>query len=295
MDDIHDVTATQPVEVDRQGFARAFGRIMRAGDGPRRTRKGLVFAVVVTVVIFSGGAVLAGVVTSKGTVSAAGGARAAANTSLASPSPSVLNDRTAGTPRTGAYPAAGVGLAAPAAPGGSAAQPWKTAGPPPMPTGGPMGVAPSTAASPTWSSQSAAAGGSATSGNDASQPASTPPSTSAPQAQVQAQPPSSASTGIEVTGQVNCTSGHPVEGFWIEAVNNNKQSGWASWKYATGTNADYWYWLPTTQPYKMSVGCGGSRATWAVATYAPQVSGQHNSFNCYDVKGQAHYGTCVLR
>lgn len=166
-----------------------------------------------------------------------------------------------------------------------------------------MGAAPSTAASPAWSSQSAAAGDSGTSGNDASQPASTPPSTSAPQAQVQVQPQSpsasassaSASTGIEVTGQVNCTSGHPVEGFWIAAVNNSKQSGWASWKYATGTNADYWYWLPTTQPYKMSVGCGGSRATWAVATYAPQVSGQHNSFNCYDVKGQAHYGTCVLR
>jgi hypothetical protein len=97
---------------------------------------------------------------------------------------------------------------------------------------------------------------------------------------------------VEVTGQVNCDSGAPVEGFWIQSAN---ASGWASWQDAAGTNADYWYSLPAAQSYKMSVGCGGSPQSWAVATYTPSVSGTHNSFHCDDIHGDAGYGTCVLR
>jgi hypothetical protein len=125
-----------------------------------------------------------------------------------------------------------------------------------------------------------------------------PPSVSGSPARTTASAPATSSPveappqTVEITGQANCTSGHPIEGFWVEGAGG---SGWASWEYASETNADYWFALPEGPPYKISIGCGGTRESWQVATYSGSVSGTHNSFNCYDVSGQANYGQCLSR
>jgi hypothetical protein len=94
---------------------------------------------------------------------------------------------------------------------------------------------------------------------------------------------------------VNCTSGKPITGFWIQ-TQSAADSGWASWRgVGSGPNADYCYFMPPGQSYKMSVRCGGTPQSWAVATYTPSVTGTHNSFHCDDIAGAEGYGRCVLR
>jgi hypothetical protein len=100
-------------------------------------------------------------------------------------------------------------------------------------------------------------------------------------------------TSFSITGQVSCVSGNSVEGVWVQA---SRGSGFASWQgLGNGSTSDWWFTLPATESYSLHVGCGGSTASWKVATYSPTVSGGHNSFNCFDVAGAAGYGTCRLR
>jgi hypothetical protein len=100
-----------------------------------------------------------------------------------------------------------------------------------------------------------------------------------------------------MTGQVNCTSGDPVEGFWIASA--AAKGGWANWEVVgSGPNADYWLSEPpgvASSGYKMSVGCGGSRQSWLTPTYTGLVTGTHHSFHCDDQQHAAGYGKCELR
>jgi hypothetical protein len=104
---------------------------------------------------------------------------------------------------------------------------------------------------------------------------------------------STGSGGVEVSGQVACTSGRPVVGVWVQA---DAGSGFASRKgLGDGSTSDYWYWLSTPEPYALHVGCGGSPSSWAVAVYSSVVGGTHNSFDCVDVSTNSGYGKCFLR
>ena len=88
-------------------------------------------------------------------------------------------------------------------------------------------------------------------------------------------------------------SGNSVEGVWVQAGDG---AGWAPWQgLGNGSTSNWWYTLPKDEPYSLHVGCGGSPSSWAVADYTPTVTGAQNSFNCYDVAGEANYGTCSLR
>jgi hypothetical protein len=119
-------------------------------------------------------------------------------------------------------------------------------------------------------------------GKTAAPPPAAPPAATTP-----------ASTVVEVSGQVSCTSGNSVEGVWVSALSG---SGYSPWKgLGNGSTSDYWYNLPTSESYSLHVGCGGTQANWGVADYGPVVSGTHNSFNCIDVAGASGYGTCVVR
>lgn len=98
---------------------------------------------------------------------------------------------------------------------------------------------------------------------------------------------------VKVSGQVSCSSGKAVKGVWVEAA---KGRGWSPWKgVGDGSNADYWYTLPTSEQYSLHIGCGGTPSSWAVAVKTPSVGGTHNSFNCFDVPGEPGYGTCRPR
>jgi hypothetical protein len=105
--------------------------------------------------------------------------------------------------------------------------------------------------------------------------------------------PATAGGSVNVSGQVSCTSGRSVEGVWVQAGTG---SGWAPWQgLGNGSTSDYWYTLPTAEPYALHVGCGGSTANWATANYSSAVSGTQNSFNCIDVNTDPAYGKCVPR
>lgn len=121
-----------------------------------------------------------------------------------------------------------------------------------------------------------------------------PPASPTPIAQGSPTAKSTPSAGsFNVTGQVSCTSGRSVEGVWVQTASG---SGFAPWQgLGNGSTSDYWYTLPRTESFSLHVGCGGTTASWAVATYSPTVSAAHDSFNCDDVAGDAGYGTCVLR
>lgn len=100
---------------------------------------------------------------------------------------------------------------------------------------------------------------------------------------------------VEVGGEVTCLSGKSVEGVWVQA---NVDAGFAPWQGVTvsgkafGSTSKWWWWLPSGESYSLHVGCGGTQASWAVATYTPVVSGTPNSFDCIDIASEAGYGTC---
>ena len=96
-----------------------------------------------------------------------------------------------------------------------------------------------------------------------------------------------------MSGQVSCVSGNSVEGVWVQAADG---AGWAPWQgLGNGSTSNWWFTLPENEAWSLHVGCGGSTSSWAVADYTPWVTGSYNAFNCYDVAGQADYGTCALR
>lgn len=168
-------------------------------------------------------------------------------------------------------------------------------GPSPAPARRAPGAAPSTgdrpvSSAPTASQPSVPVGSSASAStkHTVQQPSSAPASFQPSSA------PAQAPAQVEVSGQVNCTSNAPITGFWVQ-TENGTGSGWASWRVATGANADYWFFMPADESYKLSVGCGGTAQHWAVTTYGGSVTGTHNSFVCDDEANTAGSGKCEPR
>lgn len=179
--------------------------------------------------------------------------------------------------------------------------------PPPWPSADPSSAVPNGAvdpgtgkasAGPKTSSAKSLSGGQApdTSSDSGSQPGSSAKTSSHGSPAKPAPHPTSTpkpSGPIKVDGQVSCTSGKSVEGVWVQAA---KGSGYSPWKgLGNGSTSDYWYTLPTHEPYSLHVGCGGTQANWAVAAETPTVPAGHNSFDCVDVAGQSGYETCRPR
>jgi hypothetical protein len=268
-------------DLDRAGkrrFAQAFTTTMRIGGAGRK--RGYVIGVVAAVVISAGVAVAIGAighgkhggssnllsVGAPSRTSSASPSRSASRDPLARPGSSKPTDVLAGGggPSSGNAPSGGnePGFIAPgsAAPGGAA----------------PGGAAPD----PSHSTAGSTNGGA---------PPKPAPSTAVP---VEA---SNATSGsLFITGQLSCQSGAQVEGMWVQAADASG-SGWASWKKLdNGSVADWWYTLPTNEAYHLNVGCGGSPENWTVTVKSTEVTGWHNSFNCYNSPGP-HYLTCVLR
>jgi hypothetical protein len=118
------------------------------------------------------------------------------------------------------------------------------------------------------------------------------PAPAAPAAPVQhkSAPPRPAPATITATGHVTCLSGAAVEGVWV--VGRNGGSGWATWQ-ASAQTASYASFSRQVSrgDWEVHVGCGGSPATWKVATYSGWVSATA-SFTCDDIAGQGQYGQC---
>jgi hypothetical protein len=268
-------SVTQPIKKSHLRFAKAFASAVRRSDEPRKTSH--IVAVIAVIAVFGFAAVIAGAITAH-TPSASGSGNSGKPGHLlptspaASKSPSPTASR---APAANGKPAAG---SPPSQPGVLAA---------------PAAAAPQSPEARTSPKPAARAKASASAKSVATSKARTSPKASA-SAKASASPraAASASSTFEVTGQVDCTSGAAVVGFWVQA---SVGSGWASWKWANTDNYDYWLALPKNEPYKMSIGCGGSTKSWAVATYTPQVTGWHNSFHCDNIAGQADFGRCVLR
>ncbi|HEV2638839.1 MAG TPA: hypothetical protein VGX23_27075 [Actinocrinis sp.] len=116
--------------------------------------------------------------------------------------------------------------------------------------------------------------------------------TPAGQPQKPVTPPSPTGKPVNIGGQLTCSSGNSIEGVWVSAATG---SGYAPWEGASNNVDKYWYTLPVSEPYSIHVGCGGTPQSWAVACIGPQVTQPADSFECYDVKGAAGYGTCKVK
>jgi hypothetical protein len=116
-----------------------------------------------------------------------------------------------------------------------------------------------------------------------------PPQSSAPPPP----PTSKAPTSYQVSGTVSCVSGHSVAGVWVQAAQGSGYSPWQG--IGNGSTSRYWYTLPSTMPFSLHVGCGGTTASWGVSLTTPQAPGPVANFTCHDVSGQAEYGTCNLQ
>ena len=250
-------------QAGRQEFAKAFESAVHGGAAPRK--KGYMVAVAVAVVVFAGGAVGVGAAVSHKSSAAVKTAQAATFGR--------------GTPLRSATPASsGKAVARAQPPKGAAVR--RDASVPGYSPGNVPGYLPSNV-------PVAQQGG-----HVAAEAPVAPHSAAAPQSAAPA-PRKTAVTSFFITGQVSCVSGNSVEGVWVQAA---KGSGFAPWQgLGNGSTSDWWFTLPRSEPYALHVGCGGTTASWKVATYSPTVSGGHNSFNCFDVAGAAGYGTCRLR
>src|ERR1700722_2637297 len=215
----------------RRGFARAFtagtyGKGNSGGGGGGGARKHLILPVV-AILLFAGGAVAIGALAShkSGVVGDAANVNkvSVAPVAAARPSPATAGK---GTPRAKAASAtpgaqSGIGSA------GSGLQPWT----PP----GQEAPAPSSFQGSTGSGGSVAVG-SAAGGSGSAVPrivaqspdasASAKPSsrtkvktvTAAAAPAVSPAPSTPSAKWVVITGQVNCTSGNPIVGFWIKAA-----------------------------------------------------------------------------
>jgi hypothetical protein len=293
----------------RRGFARAFtaGTYGKGNNGGRGgARKNLILPVI-AILLFAGGAVAIGALAShkSGAVSDAANVNkvsVAAPVAAARPSPATAGN---GTPRLKAASAT-PGAQSIIGSAGSGLQPWT---PPGQEAPAPSSFQGSTGSGGPVAARSAAGGsGSAVSRIVAKSPdasASAKPSsrtkvktvTAAAAPAVSPAPSTPSAKWVVITGQVNCTSGNPIVGFWIKAADG--RAGWANWMVvSSGPNADYWLSVPPDVPvsgYQMSVGCGGTQQSWKIPTYSKLVTGTHNSFHCDDVPGTAGYKECTLR
>lgn len=90
-----------------------------------------------------------------------------------------------------------------------------------------------------------------------------------------------------VSGVIECLSGRPVVGAWIQAQDG---SGWANRKVVSskGDVVVFWRDLPHAESYAVHTGCGGSPDNWASRNYSPFVdSSEHPIFACQDEKSTA--------
>jgi hypothetical protein len=257
-------------ELDRAGqrrFVEAFTETMHVGTAGRK--KVYVMAAAAAVVVSGGTAVAVGVVSSHKSSASSSSARLSALAHATSPSVGPGNVKASSTTSAAVKdPAAHTASGDPAQGAGVAPVVGDTT------TGGSSSPGGATASgTPVSAPSKAAATAKAT---------ATANSTAAP-----------TTTSFKVTGQVSCESGKSVEGVWVQASDGH---GYASWKgLGNGSTSDWWFTLPKDESYSLHVGCGGSTSSWAVSTYSPTVTGAQNSFNCYDVAGEANYGTCVSR
>jgi hypothetical protein len=84
-------------------------------------------------------------------------------------------------------------------------------------------------------------------------------------------------------GTVECATGRPVEGVWVDVANGH--SGWAEWAAEPNNpdRASYSYELQMAGKYTVHVGCGGSPENWASETWSePVASGETHDFMCHD-------------
>jgi hypothetical protein len=84
-------------------------------------------------------------------------------------------------------------------------------------------------------------------------------------------------------GTVECATGRPVEGVWVDVANGH--SGWAEWAAEPNNpdKASYSYELQMAGKYTVHVGCGGSPENWASETWSePVASGETHDFMCHD-------------
>ena len=121
--------------------------------------------------------------------------------------------------------------------------------------------------------------------------AKTVTTTGTAKATVTATPTQAAAGPIKVSGSIQCQSKN-VEGVWIQAAGGG--SGWAPWvsSAAHATYATYSYTLPHGGDYSVHIGCGGTTASWAVATYSSFYGGTVNDFYCYDESSSSEYSVC---
>jgi hypothetical protein len=269
-------------ELDRAGqrrFVEAFAATMHADAGSRK--KGYVTAAVAAVVISAGAAVAVGAVSSHKSATVTDSARLSALGRTASPRTTVASSAsTAGTQG----PVRGTAVKHSAAGGAVSGHATQQGG------AGPVVVLPATGGDAAVQSSSSSAGtGTASTGTSApSSEAAAPAKTTAP-----AKAAVVTTASFKVTGQISCTSGNSVEGVWVQASDG---AGYAAWKgLGNGSTSNWWFTLIKQESYSLHVGCGGTTSSWAVATYSPTVTGAHNSFNCFDVAGDANYGTCISR
>jgi hypothetical protein len=97
-----------------------------------------------------------------------------------------------------------------------------------------------------------------------------------------------------VTGRVDCLSGRPVTGVWVQDLDSTSDSKYAVKQIDPRTPSDIGYDADIRgDRYQLHVGCGGTLLTWAAKPWSVDVSGSTNDFVCYDVPGSAHFGSCL--
>ena len=99
---------------------------------------------------------------------------------------------------------------------------------------------------------------------------------------------------VGVSGHVQCTSGAPVVGVYVET--GTSVQGFASFDAAQSRSvASFAYSVPSDHPYSVHVGCGGTPSAWATDNRSDDVMGAVHSLVCADgqaVAEHSHYGVC---
>ena len=85
-----------------------------------------------------------------------------------------------------------------------------------------------------------------------------------------------------LTSTVECRSGEPVVGVWVEAA--NERSGFAQLDLSAPdpSQVDFVYRLPRDAAYELNVGCGGTGASWGSSNDSDVVFGSGRRFSCED-------------
>jgi len=99
---------------------------------------------------------------------------------------------------------------------------------------------------------------------------------------------------VAVTGHVQCTSGAPVVGVYVDTGTSAR--GFASFDAVESRSAaNFAYSVLGGRSYSVHVGCGGTPSAWATDNRSDDVTGTAHSFICADgqaVTERSHYGVC---